>query len=103
MDAIRATVRSGRLELDTPPVWPDGTVVLIEPENALPETIGIDESQWSDEPASMADWDAWIQTIEPLEFTPQEVEKMAEFDQRMRLYNLEAVRRQMQESERARE
>jgi hypothetical protein len=101
MDAIRATVRSGRLELDTPPDWPDGTVVLIEPETAPPETIGIDESLWSDEPASMADWNAWIKTIEPLEFTPEEVEKMSEFDRRMRLYNLEAVRRQMQE--RARE
>jgi hypothetical protein len=97
MTAIRATVRSGRLELDAPPDWPEGTEVLIEPMNSRSEKIGIDESEWSDGPANLADWDAWIQTIEPLEFTPEESERAAEFDKRMRLYNLDAVRRQMQE------
>jgi hypothetical protein len=95
MDAIRATVRSGRLELDAPPDWPEGTEVLIEPMNSRCDQIGIDESEWSDDPASLADWEAWIQTIEPLEFTSEETERMADFDNRMRLYNLDAVRRQM--------
>jgi hypothetical protein len=97
MEAIKATVRSGRLELDTPPDWPEGTEVLIEPMNTRGEKIGIDESEWSNDPASLADWEAWIQTIEPLEFTPAESEKMAVFDKQMREYNLDAVRRQMQE------
>jgi len=97
MDAIRAIVRSGRLELDAPPDWPEGTEVLIEPMNSRWEKIGIDESEWNDDPSSLADWGAWTQTIEPLEFTPEESERMAEFDNQMRLYNLDAVRRQMQE------
>jgi len=97
MDAIRATVRSGRLELDAPADWPEGTQVLIEPTTSRWEEIGIDESQWSDDPSSLADWEAWIQTIEPLEFTAEEAERMAEFDNQMRRYNLDAVRRQMQE------
>ena len=97
MDAIRATVKSGRLELDAPPDWPEGTEVFIEPMNTQCEKIGIDESEWSDSPASLADWQTWIQTIEPLEFTPEESRTMADFDNRMRQYNVEAVRRQMQE------
>ncbi len=97
MDIIKATVRSGRLELDTPPDWPEGTEVLIEPMNSRGERIGIEESEWSDDPASLADWEAWIQTIEPLEFTPEESERMTTFNNQMRQYNLDAVRRQMQE------
>jgi hypothetical protein len=77
MDAIRAIVRSGRLELDAPSDWPDGTEVLIEPVNGRWEKIGIDESEWSDDRISLADWEAWIQTIEPLELTPEEAERMA--------------------------
>ena len=30
MNAIRAIVKVGRLELQAPPDWPDGTEVLIE-------------------------------------------------------------------------
>jgi hypothetical protein len=96
MNAIRATVKSGRLELDAPSGWPDGTQVLIEPATAG-QVIGIDESQWSDDPDSLADWDAWIKTIEPLEFAPEERARIDQFDQQMRLYNVDAVARQMQE------
>ncbi len=98
MSAIKATVKSGQLELQSPLEWPDGTEVLIEPTMTRAEkTFGIDESQWSNDPDSLADWAAWIKTIEPLEFTSGEAEKMAEFDERMRLYNIEAVCRQMRE------
>jgi hypothetical protein len=97
MDAIRATVSSGRPELDAPPDWPEGTEVLIEPMRGRGEKIGIDESEWSDESGSFADWEAWIKTIEPLEFTPEESKGVAEFDDRMRRYNLDAVRREMQQ------
>lgn len=44
MDTIRGTVKAGRLELNTPRDWPDGTEVLIEPVPSAPEVIGIDES-----------------------------------------------------------
>jgi hypothetical protein len=97
MNAIKATIRSGRLELQAPPDWPDGTEVLIEPIDGLGGKIGIDESEWRDDPASLADWEAWIKSIEPLEYTPEEVQRMADFDERMRRYNLEAVSRQMRE------
>ncbi len=67
MNAIKATVMQGGLELKVPLDWPDGTEVLIEPTTAPLEKIGIDESQWRDDPESLADLEAWIKTIEPLE------------------------------------
>jgi hypothetical protein len=96
MDALKATVRSGQLELKAPIDWPDGTEVLIEPWIAPSEKISLDESEWSDDAASLADWEAWIKTIEPLEFSPKETRSMAEFNVQMRRLNIEAVRRQMQ-------
>ena len=77
--------------------WPDGTEVLIEPTMAPLEKIGIDESEWRDDPESLADWEAWIKTIEPFEFTTDEAKRIADFAEQMRQYNVEAVRRQMQE------
>jgi hypothetical protein len=97
MNAIKATIRSGKLELQIPADWPDGMEVLIEPMKDLSEKIGIDESEWRDDVASLADWEAWITTIEPLEFTPEEARRIAEFDEQMREYNLEAVRCRMRE------
>jgi hypothetical protein len=95
MDIIKATVKSGRLELESPLHWPDGTQVQIEATMFPRERNGIDESQWSDDLVSLADWDAWIQTIEPLEFTPEESARITEFDEEMRAYNIDAVRHQM--------
>jgi hypothetical protein len=97
MNAIKAIFRDGKPELGVSPDWPDGTEVMIEPTAAPPDKIGVDESEWSDDPASLADWEAWIKMIEPLELTPEEAARMAEFNERMKQYNLEAVRRQMQE------
>jgi hypothetical protein len=97
MNAIRATVMHGRLELRVPLDWPGGTEVLIEPTTAPPQKIGIDESEWRDDPESLADWEAWIKTIEPFEFTPDEARRIADFDEQMRGCNVDAVRRQMQQ------
>jgi hypothetical protein len=97
VDAIRSTVKGGRVELLAPPDWPEGTEVLIEPAVPMRERIGIDESEWRDDPAALADWESWIRTIEPLEYTPEEAASMAEFDERMRQYNIEAVRQKMEQ------
>ncbi len=70
--------------------------MIVEPIPRAGEKIGIDESDWRDDPASLADWDNWIKTIEPLEFTPEEGTALARFSDEMRRYNVEAVRRQME-------
>jgi hypothetical protein len=112
MSAIKGTFKNGQVVLDAPPDWPEGCRLKVEPE-PLPEgtvmatdrprdehnpaKIGLDESEWRDDPEALADWKAWLQTIEPVEFTPEEA-AIARFNEEMRRFNIEAVRRQMQES-----
>ncbi len=84
---------AGPLELNVPSDWPDGSEVVIEPTTAPLEKIGIDESQWRNDPESLADWEAWLRTFEPFELTPDEARRNADFAEPMRLYNIEAVRR----------
>jgi len=97
MNAIRGFVKNGRISLDAPPEWPEGCPILVEPITTPIEKIGIDESEWRDDLASLRDWEAWIKTIELLEFTQDEQTAFARFNEAMRQYNVEAVRRQMEE------
>jgi hypothetical protein len=96
MNAVQAIWRNGQIVPFEPVNWPEGCRLVVEP---IPVTqkIGLDESEWRDDPASLADWDQWLQTIEPLEFTPNEEESFRRFRDTMRDYNREAVRRQMAE------
>ena len=76
--------------------WPEGYEVVVEPLPAPASSMGVDESQWRDDPASRADWDEWIRAIEPFDFTPEDEAEFDQFATQMRQYNVEAVRRQME-------
>jgi hypothetical protein len=89
MGSIRAVVHDRCIEVPAPDELADGTEVLVE---LVPvgEKIGLDESEWRDDPAALADWIAWLDTIEPVAFDGPD-----SFDEEFRRFNLEAVRRQM--------
>jgi hypothetical protein len=97
MNAIKATWSHGQIVPREPVDWPEGCDLVVEPLPVVADKVGLDESEWRDDPASRADWDAWIRTIEPLEFSAEEEARFARFDEELRRYNIEAVRRQMQE------
>ena len=96
MNAIQAIWRNGQIVPFEPVNWPEGCRLVVEPV-PLAQKVGLDESECGDDPASLADWEQWLQTIEPLEFTPSEEENLARFQDAMRQYNREAVRQQMAE------
>lgn len=52
--------------------------------------IGLDESEWRDDPEAIAEWERWLTTIEPIDFAEPDA-----FDQEFVRFNVEAVRRQM--------
>jgi len=88
MTVIKSVVKNGRIDLVAPADWPEGCEVVIE---ALPQSadkIGLDESEWRDDPEALADWEAWIKTLEPLEYTPEEEAAFARFDENMRRFNI---------------
>lgn len=70
MSTIRATVRNGRIEVDGPIDLPDGTELTIP----IPDSprLGLQDEKWSDSPEAIEAWIRWYDSLEPLEFTPQE-------------------------------
>ena len=90
MSVSRTTIRNRRIELDAPAELPDGTEVRVDV-TPIPEgKIGLGESEWRDDPAALADWAAWLDTIESIQFATDD-----QFDDRFRKHNVEAVRKQM--------
>jgi hypothetical protein len=77
MSVVKAIVRNGQLELSEPIDLPDGTELLIPMPNGKTETYGLDESEWSDSPEAIAEWLEWLDSLEPLIFTPEEEAALA--------------------------
>ncbi len=94
MNAVNAVWTNGRILPSEPVDWPEGVQLRVEPVTE-PGQIGLDESNWSDSPQALADWEAWVKTIEPLEFTEEEEQSLERYREQVRQFNIEAVRRQM--------
>ncbi|HLZ09979.1 MAG TPA: hypothetical protein VKT80_15425, partial [Chloroflexota bacterium] len=65
MNAIKATWTNGQIVPAEPVDWPEGSALLVEPVSAG-EKVGMSEEEWRDDPDSIADWIAWVDTIEPM-------------------------------------
>lgn len=91
MNAIETTVQNGRIDVPAPANLPDGTRVVVDVTPLSSEKIGITEAEWRDDPDALAEWDAWLKTIEPIEWP-----ESASFDDEFRRHNVEAVRKQME-------
>ena len=94
MNAIKATWTNGQIVPAEPVNWPEGSELLVGPVITA-EKVGLNEAEWRDDATALADWEAWIGTIEPLELTDEERESMARYRDEVRRYNIEAVRKQM--------
>ncbi len=97
MNPIKATWQDGQILPREPINWPEGCDLLVEPLPSVARKIGLDESEWRDDAASLADWEAWLPTIEPLELTAEEEASFVRFRDEIRRHNIEAVRRQMEQ------
>jgi hypothetical protein len=97
MTRIMTTVRNGRIEIDAPKELTEGTDVLVEVIPVTGMKIGISEAEWRDDPEALADWDAWIKTL-PVSKNAEDIVREDEFDETFRKFNLDAVRKQMNET-----
>ena len=96
MNSIKAIWSNGQIVPSEPVDWPEGCPLIVEPAGVPDFKIGLDESEWRDDPEALADWNAWINTIEPPILTDEERAELAKYEEEFRKYNLEAVRRQME-------
>ena len=88
MRTIRATWKNGRIVPDVPIDWPEGYRLTIEPEIARSGSIGEREEDWSNSPEAIADWLAWYDSLEPLEFTDDERTDLAAWRQKVKEYTI---------------
>jgi hypothetical protein len=71
MGVLRGVVRNGAVVLPGPTDWPDGTPVEVRP------TALSDEAE-HDDPAVIADWCRWLDSLQPLELTPEQEQRIAD-------------------------
>ena len=68
MNAILSVVKNGRVEVDAPPDWPEGTPVRVE--------LGLNGKATDEErpetPEEIEEWIRRFREIEPIEMTPEE-------------------------------
>ncbi len=58
--------------------------------------IGITDAEWRDDLESLADWFAWLKSIEPFEITPEEQAEFDRYNEVFVRFNLAAVWKQME-------
>ena len=96
MHAIRATWTKGKIVPAEPVDWPEGSELLVEP---VPrgEKIGLTEDDPGDDPDSIAAWVAAVEKLEPMIWEEGEREAYENYRKASREFNIEAVRKQMEE------
>ena len=97
MNAIKAIWTNGRIVPAEPVNWPEGSELLVEPLMNNREKIGMDEEEWRDDPESIATWISAVEKIEPLIWAEGEREAFESYREASRQFNLQAVRKQMNE------
>ena len=88
MEVIRATWKNGRIVPDGPVDWPDGCRLVVEPEVLEATAVDVRDEAWSDSPEAVADWLAWYDSLEPLEFTPEENAELVAWRQKVKDYTI---------------
>ena len=97
MNAIKATWTNGQIVPAEPVDWPEGSELLVKPIMGNEEKIGIGEEEWRDDPESIAAWIEAVDKIEPMIWAEGEREEYERYRQKCRQFNMEAVRKQMEE------
>ena len=87
MNAVEGVWKNGQVMLHAPADWPEGTPLLVEP-RIKEEIIGIREEDWPDSPEAIKEWIEWYDSLEPLEFTPEEEAEWAAFRQKVKEYTI---------------
>jgi hypothetical protein len=96
MNAIKATWKHGQIVPDEPVDWPEGHRLLVQ-EDSFSEIEFMNENEQSDDPMEIQKWIDDLRSIPPLPMTPEEESELMAWRQQVKEFNLEAVRKQMEE------
>lgn len=94
MAAATGTYRKGKIILDEPVDWPEGTEVEVIPGR---QKIGLTEAEWPTTAEGIAALRKAIAEIEPLEITPEEEAEFQAWREEVKQYTLKKMREQWQD------
>jgi N-methylhydantoinase B/oxoprolinase/acetone carboxylase alpha subunit len=97
VNAIRATWTNGQIVPAEPVEWPEGSELRVEAVAPDGAKTGMTEQEWGDYPESIAAWIAAVEKIEPMIWAVGEREEYERYREKVRQFNLEAVRMQMKQ------
>jgi hypothetical protein len=96
MSTMKATWKNGQIVPDGPVSWPEGCRLEVHEEARAPLEFMTEEEQ-SDDPEAIQRWIEDFRAIPPLPMTPEQEAEVLAWRRQMKEFNLEAVRRQMEE------
>ena len=96
MNAIKATFTKGQIVPDTPVSWEEGCRLLVQPESSA-EIEFLTEAEQSDDPESIQRWIEELRAVPPVPMTAEQEANLLAWREKAKAFNLEAVRRQMEE------
>ena len=85
MDAIQGTYNDGRIELDAPVSWPDGSRVTVIADR---EEFGMTEANWPKTPEEISAHIARMESREIPEMTPEEWDQWQKAREESKRYTL---------------
>jgi len=77
--------------------WPEGSELRVEAVAPDEANSGTREGESGDDPESIAAWIAAVEKIEPMIWAEGEREEYERYREKVRQFNLEAVRMQMEQ------
>lgn len=93
MSALKATWKDGQVVLDGQAEWPEGRRLVVQ-EDVLSEIEFMKEDEQGDDPEAIRAWIEDLRSIPPVPTVPVREAEWAAWQEKMRLFNIEAVRQQ---------
>jgi hypothetical protein len=87
MNAVEGIWKNGQVLLQGSADWPEGTSLLVEP-IVKEQIVGIREEDWPETPEATEEWLRWYQSLEPLDFTPEEEAEWAAWRKKTKEYTI---------------
>ena len=95
MNTIKATWKNGQILLGSHANWPEGRRLVIA-EVPPAEIEFMTEEEQSDDPEAIERWIAELRDLPALTMPPQDEANLTSWRKKVKDFNLEAVRRQME-------
>ena len=96
MSIVRGTWKNGQIFPDGPVTWREGSRLVIR-EQSPAEIEFLTEEEQRDDPEAIQQWIDDLRAIPPVPLTPEQEADLLVWRRKSKEFNLEAVRRQMEE------